>query len=244
MVLWFLVIAILGARESATVRRSSGPFIRPTPCRSSRITDGAGSWCLEAWFSLSRAGRRFMRTWAISVAVRFASLGTRSSCRLCSSTTSDKPPVSFMTRPRRRTRFMESCRAAPFRWSASPRSQRSSRPQALISGAYSLTRQAVQLGFCPRVTIVHTSGDAEGDLHSARSTLPSPSACIWLVLTFKESSALAAAYGIAVTGTMGITSVVLLRGRCEDVALAPLEGDAACGALPLLSIFRSSVRTL
>jgi KUP system potassium uptake protein len=80
--------------------------------------------------------------------------------------------------------------------------------QALISGAYSLTRQAVQLGFCPRVTIVHTSGEAEGQIFIPEVNVALAVACIWLVLTFKESSALAAAYGIAVTGTMAITSVV------------------------------------
>ncbi len=80
--------------------------------------------------------------------------------------------------------------------------------QALISGAYSLTRQAVQLGFCPRVTIVHTSGTAEGQIYIPEVNSALAVACVWLVLTFKASSALAAAYGIAVTGTMGITSVV------------------------------------
>jgi KUP system potassium uptake protein len=80
--------------------------------------------------------------------------------------------------------------------------------QALISGAFSLSRQAVQLGFCPRVTIVHTSGRAEGQIYIPEINGMLAIACVWLVLTFKESSALAAAYGIAVTGTMGITSIV------------------------------------
>jgi KUP system potassium uptake protein len=80
--------------------------------------------------------------------------------------------------------------------------------QALISGAYSLTRQAVQLGFCPRVTIVHTSGHSEGQIYIPEVNTALAIACVWLVLTFKESSALASAYGIAVTGTMGITSIV------------------------------------
>jgi KUP system potassium uptake protein len=80
--------------------------------------------------------------------------------------------------------------------------------QALISGAYSLTRQAVQLGFCPRVTIVHTSGHAEGQIYIPEVNAALAVACVWLVLTFKESSALASAYGIAVTGTMAITSIV------------------------------------
>jgi KUP system potassium uptake protein len=88
--------------------------------------------------------------------------------------------------------------------------------QALISGAYSLTRQAVQLGFCPRVTIVHTSGEAEGQIYIPEVNFALALGCIWLVLAFKESNALAAAYGIAVTGTMAITSVVyfvVLRKR-------------------------------
>jgi KUP system potassium uptake protein len=80
--------------------------------------------------------------------------------------------------------------------------------QALISGAYSLTRQAVQLGFCPRVTIMHTSESAEGQIYIPEVNTALAIACVWLVLSFKESSALAAAYGIAVTGTMSITSIV------------------------------------
>ena len=80
--------------------------------------------------------------------------------------------------------------------------------QALISGAYSLTHQAVQLGFCPRVTIVHTSGDAEGQIYVPEVNTALAVACVCLVLGFKESGALASAYGIAVTGTMAITSIV------------------------------------
>src|SRR5262249_11597406 len=80
--------------------------------------------------------------------------------------------------------------------------------QALISGAFSLTRQAIQLGFFPRVTIVHTSGEAEGQIYIPEINAALMIACVWLVLTFKQSSALAAAYGIAVTGTMAITSII------------------------------------
>lgn len=80
--------------------------------------------------------------------------------------------------------------------------------QALISGAFSLTQQAVQLGFFPRVTIVHTSKDTEGQIYIPEVNRALLVACIFLVLQFKSSSALAAAYGIAVTGTMGITTIV------------------------------------
>jgi KUP system potassium uptake protein len=80
--------------------------------------------------------------------------------------------------------------------------------QALISGAFSLTRQAVQLGYMPRVTIVHTSAINEGQIYIPEVNQALMVACLGLVLAFKESTALAAAYGIAVTGTMGITSMV------------------------------------
>ncbi len=80
--------------------------------------------------------------------------------------------------------------------------------QALISGAYSLTRQAVQLGYLPRVTIVHTSGKTEGQIYIPEVNWLLMIACVALVLGFRASSNLADAYGIAVTGTMAITSVL------------------------------------
>jgi KUP system potassium uptake protein len=80
--------------------------------------------------------------------------------------------------------------------------------QALISGAFSLTQQAVQLGYWPRVSIVHTSGSAEGQIYIPEVNQSLMVACCALVLAFKKSTNLAAAYGIAVTGTMAITSIL------------------------------------
>ena len=80
--------------------------------------------------------------------------------------------------------------------------------QALISGAFSLTRQAVQLGYFPRVRIVHTSGETEGQIYIPEINWILMVACLALVLGFRSSGNLAAAYGIAVTGTMAITSVL------------------------------------
>jgi KUP system potassium uptake protein len=88
--------------------------------------------------------------------------------------------------------------------------------QALISGAYSLTRQAVQLGYLPRVTIVHTSGVTEGQIYIPEVNWALMVACVALVLGFRESSALADAYGIAVTGTMAITSMLFFY-VCRDL---------------------------
>jgi KUP system potassium uptake protein len=80
--------------------------------------------------------------------------------------------------------------------------------QALISGAFSLTQQAVQLGFWPRVKIIHTSDMAEGQIFIPEINAALMIGCIALVLSFGEASKLAAAYGIAVTGTMSITSLL------------------------------------
>jgi KUP system potassium uptake protein len=80
--------------------------------------------------------------------------------------------------------------------------------QALISGAFSLTRQAMLLGYLPRVTIKHTAYHTEGQIYIPEVNTLLAVGCIGLVLTFRESVKLAAAYGIAVTGTMAITSIL------------------------------------
>ncbi|MBC7795052.1 MAG: potassium transporter Kup [Clostridia bacterium] len=80
--------------------------------------------------------------------------------------------------------------------------------QALISGAFSLTRQAMQLGFFPRVTIKHTASSVEGQIYIPQINALLAIACILLVLGFEHSERLASAYGIAVTGTMVLTSIV------------------------------------
>ena len=82
--------------------------------------------------------------------------------------------------------------------------------QALISGAFSLTRQAVQLGFSPRVNIVHTSRTEIGQIYIPRVNTLLWIACVGLVLAFRTSSNLAATYGVAVTGTMAITSILFI----------------------------------
>jgi KUP system potassium uptake protein len=80
--------------------------------------------------------------------------------------------------------------------------------QALISGAFSLTNQAVQLGLFPRVTVQYTSATTEGQIYLPEINTALAISCIVLVLGFRSSSGLAAAYGIAVCGTMAITSVM------------------------------------
>jgi KUP system potassium uptake protein len=80
--------------------------------------------------------------------------------------------------------------------------------QALISGAFSLTQQCVQLGYSPRVQIIHTSLQDTGQIFVPEVNRALALGCIMVVLFFRSSSALAAAYGIAVTGTMAITSLL------------------------------------
>jgi KUP system potassium uptake protein len=103
--------------------------------------------------------------------------------------------------------------------------------QALISGAFSLTRTAVQLGYFPRVTIVHTSKEHEGQIYIPEVNSGLAVACIGLVLAYRESTALAAAYGIAVTGTMSITSIVYY------FVVTRAWKWPAWKALPLLGLF-------
>jgi KUP system potassium uptake protein len=80
--------------------------------------------------------------------------------------------------------------------------------QALISAVFSLTRQAVQLGYSPRVEIRHTSATTIGQIYVPSVNRALAIATIALVIGFQSSSALAAAYGIAVTATMGITTIL------------------------------------
>lgn len=80
--------------------------------------------------------------------------------------------------------------------------------QALISGIFSLARQAIQLGFFPRLQIVHTSSATEGQIYVPLINYSLMAACVTVVLIFQESSRLAAAYGIAVTANMVLTSIV------------------------------------
>ncbi len=80
--------------------------------------------------------------------------------------------------------------------------------QAVISGAYSLTQQAFLLGYIPRVRIQHTSETERGQIYLPGLNTLLLVAIILLVLTFRSSSALASAYGIAVTGTMLMTTIL------------------------------------
>jgi len=80
--------------------------------------------------------------------------------------------------------------------------------QAVISGAFSVTRQAIQLGYCPRMNVRHTSGDEMGQVYLPAVNWLLMVSVFILVLSFRSSSALASAYGIAVTGTMIVDTIL------------------------------------
>ncbi|MBL8602975.1 MAG: potassium transporter Kup [Myxococcales bacterium] len=101
--------------------------------------------------------------------------------------------------------------------------------QALISGAYSITQQAIQLGYWPRMTIVHTSNETEGQIYIPEINSFLMIACVLLVMTFRASSGLAAAYGIAVTGTMSITSILFYAVATGRWGWSPLKAGSLVG---------------
>ena len=103
--------------------------------------------------------------------------------------------------------------------------------QAVISGAFSLTQQAIQLGFIPRMDILHTSAKAAGQIYIPAINWGLMVMVILLVLFFQSSSNLAAAYGIAVTGAMFIDTLLLAA------VLTALWRWPLWKALPLVAVF-------
>jgi KUP system potassium uptake protein len=102
--------------------------------------------------------------------------------------------------------------------------------QAVISGTFSVTRQAVQLGFLPRVTIRHTSAREEGQIYVPGINWGIFVAVVGLVVGFGSSEKLAGAYGIAVTGTLAIDTLlffVVVRGLWHKSLWVTLGGAAA-----------------
>jgi KUP system potassium uptake protein len=80
--------------------------------------------------------------------------------------------------------------------------------QAMISGAFSITQQCVQLGYCPRVTIKHTSAREAGQIYVPEVNWALMAGCLLMALSYRTSAALGAAYGIAVMGAMASTSTL------------------------------------
>ena len=108
--------------------------------------------------------------------------------------------------------------------------------QALISGAYSLIRQAIQLGYFPRLTIKHTNPDQAGQIYLPLVNISLALGAIATVYGFKSSSALAAAYGIAVTATMIVTSLILFVVMRRAWAWSGWLAGLLCGIFLVIDI--------
>ena len=106
--------------------------------------------------------------------------------------------------------------------------------QALISGVFSLTQQAVQLDYLPRIRILHTSHEHSGQIYVPLVNWVLMAACIGLVLGFRTSSNLAAAYGIAVTMTMAITTLIFFRVLTDNWAWPRWRAFVLC--VPLIVV--------
>jgi KUP system potassium uptake protein len=119
--------------------------------------------------------------------------------------------------------------------------------QALISGVFSLTRQAVQLGFCPRVDIVPTSHDEAGQIYVPVANWLLMAGTLLIVVMFKTSDNLGSAYGVAVSGTMLATTVLLyfmVTRRWHWPLLAAVPVIAAFGIIDSAFLAANSLKIL
>ena len=107
--------------------------------------------------------------------------------------------------------------------------------QALISGAFSLTSQAIGLGLLPRLQVVHTHDDHEGQIYIPFTNWALLAGCIALVLTFRSSNSLAAAYGLAVSGVMVITSIAMFPIGTRYWRWGALASGAVFGFFTLIN---------
>lgn len=108
--------------------------------------------------------------------------------------------------------------------------------QAVISGAFSMTSQAVQLGYLPRMEIRHTSASERGQIYVPKINLLLLIAVVALVLGFKTSGSLGAAYGIAVTGTMSLTTSLALIYMVKVRGWNPLFAGLLFGMFLLVDL--------
>jgi KUP system potassium uptake protein len=110
--------------------------------------------------------------------------------------------------------------------------------QALISGTYSLTRQAIQLGYFPRLKVTHTNPDQMGQIYLPLVNIGLAICTIWIVLAFGSSDRLASAYGVAVTGTMVVTSLAFYRVANQRWKWSKLRSASLCGVfIAIESVF-------
>ncbi|MDX1916158.1 MAG: potassium transporter Kup [Methylophilus sp.] len=119
--------------------------------------------------------------------------------------------------------------------------------QAVISGAFSITQQSIQLGFLPRMRIVHTSASEAGQIYMPLVNWLLLSMVVMVTIAFGSSTALATAYGIAVTGTMLITTILsffIVRYRWNSSLWVALVCTSIFGMLDVLLFSSASMKFL
>jgi KUP system potassium uptake protein len=116
--------------------------------------------------------------------------------------------------------------------------------QAMLSGAFSLTRQAIHLGYLPRMMIRHTSAAQIGQIYIPALNWVLFAGAISLVLSFESSSNLAAAYGIAVSGTMVMTTVLVYVVARQSWGWSRLGAGMVCGSFLMIDVTFLSANVL
>ena len=116
--------------------------------------------------------------------------------------------------------------------------------QALISGAFSLTMQGIQMGYIPRMEICHTSKDEHGQIYIPKLNVFLAIGCGALVIGFKSSTALASAYGIAVTLTMLATTAIFFFAAQRMWNWSPLRAGATCLVFGIIEIIFFAANSL
>ena len=239
LIIWFIVLAVLGVwqfQSHPDILRAFNPayavaFLRETKAYSVLITLGAlmlvvtGGEAMyadlghSARFPIRRGGSpsRFRRLFSIIWA----------KARSCSNI--PRPIVANSSTAWRRAN-------SSIPWSRSPPSQRSSPPQGLISASFSLTSQAVSLGRVPRLRIIHTHHGHEGHKSTSPSSIGrcSPVARRW-ALGFRSTEALAALYGLAVSGVMVVTSAAMIPVGTRYWGWTPWASGGLFGVFTLVN---------
>ena len=210
MIVWFVTLAVLGVIgivRAPQVLAALNPLVRdrlPRHTRRARLPLAGRASC-----SWSPAQRRSTRTWATSAAGRCASHGRRSCFPALALNYFGQGALLLADPEAIENPFYLLAPA----WALYPLVALATvatiiASQAVISGAFSITQQAMQLGYAPRMEVQHTSSHEIGQIYLPGINRALLVGVVALVLGFGSSTSLAAAYGIAVTGTMAITTVL------------------------------------
>ena len=209
---WFAVIAALGLRQVAGHPEILAAF---NPVHGLRFLSRRTGWknskssARSCWSS--PAARRCTPISAISARRRSASAGSRWSSRRCCSIIWGRGAICCRGAPVRQGLLFYSMtpQAALYPMVALATAATVIASQSLISGAFSLVSQAIRLGLFPRIALTHTHARHAGQIYAPFVNWALFFGCVALVLGFGSASALAAAYGLAVSGVMVITSLAM-----------------------------------